>query len=147
MELEGDDTRVRGREIYRPCRVELSQLYLEEASGTDRLLAGAPGWGSWLGLLEANQSLEHRADNMENTQYDLNILPGFMVLLPGGCLYFLTSLGELSVSSLLLSSVTVLGMKSRLELSTDSILILLFVRKSMDMNKCYWFNTFLFYVC
>lgn len=75
MELEGDDTRVRGREIYRPCRVELSQLYLEEASGTDRLLAGAPGWGSWLGLLEANQSLEHRADNMENTQYDLNILP------------------------------------------------------------------------
>lgn len=47
VELEGDDTRVRGREIYRPCRVELSQLYLEEASGTDRLLAGAPGWGSW----------------------------------------------------------------------------------------------------
>lgn len=35
----------------------------------------APGWSSWLGLLEANQSLEHRADNMENTQYDLNNLP------------------------------------------------------------------------
>lgn len=71
VELEGDDTRVRGREIYRPCRVELSQLYLEEASGTDRLLAGAPGWGSW----RPNQSLEQRADNMENTQYDLNNLP------------------------------------------------------------------------